>query len=81
MSIYEYDEEKTMRMLREEAYEDGVQDGIQTGVQTGIQATIKAYLEFNASPELILQKLVSEFQISPEKAQTYLNDYLFPKTP
>ena len=80
MSIYEYDEEKTMRMLREEAYEDGVQDGIQAGIKAGIQSTIKAYLEFNTSPELILQKLISEFQISPEKAQTYLNDYLFPKT-
>ena len=37
MSIYEYDEEKTMRMLREEAYEDGQQAGFQDGLQNGLQ--------------------------------------------
>lgn len=61
MSIYEYDEEKTMRMLREEAYEDGqqagFQDGLQNGLQQGrIQATINTCLDFNAYPEVIIQK-------------------------
>ena len=68
MSIYEYDEEKTMRMLREEAFEDGQQNGI--------RATIKAYLHFNASPDFILQNLISEFHLSENEAQSYLEQYL-----
>ena len=80
MSIYEYDEEKTMRMLREEAFEDGFEDGFENGqlngIQTGIQATIKAYLSFNASPDFILQNLISEFHLSEDKARSYLEQYL-----
>ncbi len=31
MSIYEYDEEKTLRMFREEGYEDGERNGKNPG--------------------------------------------------
>lgn len=84
MSIYEYDEEKTMRMLREEAYEDGqqagFQDGLQNGLQQGrIQATINTCLDFNASHEVIIQKLMERFHFSKDNAQNYLNDYLSTK--
>ena len=50
MSIYEYDEEKTLRMFREEGYEDGERNG-------KIQATIEMCLEFNLSSDEILQRL------------------------
>ena len=84
MSIYEYDEEKTMRMLREEAYEDGQQAGFQNGLQNGlqqgrIQATINTCLDFNASHEVIIQKLMERFQLSKDSARNYLNDYLSTK--
>ena len=80
MSIYEYDEEKTMRMLREEAYEDGQQAGFQNGLQQGrIQATINTCLDFNASHEVIIQKLMERFQLSKDSARNYLNDYLSTK--
>lgn len=46
MSIYEYDEEKTLRMFREEGYEDGERNG-------KIQATIEMCLEFNLSSDAI----------------------------
>ena len=82
MSIYEYDEEKTMRMFREEGFEDGFENGFEKGTQTGaIQATIKVCLEFNVSPDLILQKLISEFHISKDTAQDYLKTYLPPNNP
>ena len=68
MSIYEYDEEKTMRMLREEAYEEAIEIGIRT--------TIETCMEFNAPSALIIQKLISQFHLSEEKAQAYLNEYL-----
>ena len=66
MSIYEYDEEKTLRMFREEGYEDGERNG-------KIQATIEMCLEFNLSSDAIVQKLMTKFQFSENQAQEYLN--------
>ena len=68
MSIYEYDEAKTMRMFREEALEDGIQIG-------AIQTTIKLCLEFNIPSKDILQRLMTQFQLSPKEAQEYLDNY------
>lgn len=69
MSIYEYDEEKTLRMFREEGYEDGERNG-------KIQATIEMYLEFNLSSDAIVQKLMTKFQFSENQAQEYLDNYI-----
>ena len=65
MSIYEYDEEKTLRMFREEGYEDGERNG-------KIQATIEMCLEFNLSSDAIVQKLMTKFQFSENQAQDCL---------
>ena len=69
MSIYEYDEEKTLRMFREEGYEDGERNG-------KIQATIEMCLEFNLSSDAIVQKLMTKFQFSESQAQEYLDNYI-----
>ena len=69
MSIYEYDEEKTLRMVREEGYEDGERNG-------KIQATIEMCLEFNLSSDAIVQKLMTKFQFSENQAQEYLDNYI-----
>lgn len=69
MSIYEYDEEKTLRMFREEGYEDGERNG-------KIQATIEMCLEFNLSSDAIVQKLMTKFQFSKNQAQEYLDNYI-----
>ena len=68
MSIYEYDEEKTMRMLREEAFEDGLLEGI--------QATISTCIDFKLPFDTIIQKLTSSFHLSEDTAKAYLNEYL-----
>ena len=36
MSIYEYDEEKHLRMEREQSYADGLEQGIERGIEQGI---------------------------------------------
>ena len=41
VSIYEYDEEKVMRMMREEAREDGWEEGLQLGMERGIEQKLK----------------------------------------
>ena len=69
MSIYEYYEEKTLRMFREEGYEDGERNG-------KIQATIEMCLEFNLSSDAIVQKLMTKFQFSENQAQEYLDNYI-----
>lgn len=69
MSIYEYDEDKTLRMFREEGYEDGERNG-------KIQATIEMCLEFNLSSDAIVQKLMTKFQFSENQAQEYLDNYI-----
>ena len=69
MSIYEYDEEKTLRRFREEGYEDGERNG-------KIQATIEMCLEFNLSSDAIVQKLMTKFQFSENQAQEYLDNYI-----
>ena len=69
MSIYEYDEEKTLRRFREEGYEDGERNGT-------IQATIEMCLAFNLSSDAIVQKLMTKFQFSENQAQEYLDNYI-----
>ena len=64
MSIYEYDEAKTMRMFRDEGYEEGK-----------IQTTIEMCLEFNLSSDEILQRLMTKFQLSENEALEYLDKY------
>ena len=65
MIIYEYDEAKTMRMFRDEGYEEGQ-----------IQTTIEMCLEFNLSSDAIVQKLMTKFQFSENQAQEYLDNYI-----
>ena len=64
MSIYEYDEAKTMRMFRDEGYEEGK-----------IQTTIEMCFEFNIPSDDILQRLMTKFQLSENQAREYLDKY------
>lgn len=67
VSIYEYDEERTMRMMREEAFEDGMTAGIHT--------LIEILLEEGFPQERILEKLEKKFQLSHETAMNYLDSF------
>ena len=72
MSIYEYDEEGHMEVLKEEQYRRGVADGIEKGVQQGIEKGIKegqqkervraitSMLELGIDKEKILTKYSKE---------------------
>ena len=63
MCLYEYDEEKTMRMFRKETLEDG------------IHAVIKTCRKFNIPSDDIIQSLIANFQISENEAKEYLDKY------
>ncbi len=40
MNIFEYDQEKHIRMEKKESYEEGVQDGEERGIQIGEQSLL-----------------------------------------
>lgn len=40
MSIFEYDEEKELKLIRELEYQEGVRQGIEQGIGQGIQQSI-----------------------------------------
>lgn len=47
MSIFEYDEEKELALLREAEREGGVKLGMQQGIQQGIQVLITSFKELD----------------------------------
>ncbi len=63
MSIFEYDEEKHMRTVRSEGFEDGLEQGIERGIERGIEQgeqnsryrIICNMLRKSLTPELISQ--------------------------
>ncbi len=55
MSIFEYDEEKHMRTVRSEGFEDGLEQGITQGAQEEQKFIICNMLRQNLTPELISQ--------------------------
>ncbi len=75
MSIFEYDEEKVIAMIRQEEHQDGVRLGLQQGLETGIQALIQDNLEEGVAPERIRLKLQKRFRLSEEEAEDYLEKY------
>ncbi len=68
VSIYEYDEEGHMEILKEEQYQRGVADGIQQGIEKGVEQereraivrAITSMLEFGIDKEKILTKYSKE---------------------
>lgn len=83
MSIFEYDEEKVIAMIRQEEHQDGVQQGLQEGLQqglqqgleTGIQVLIQDNMEEGVTAERILLKLQKRFRLSEEEAADYFEKY------
>ncbi len=60
MSIYEYDEEKVIAMIRQEEYQEGLQEGI--------KALILDNLEEGIPEDRIILKLQKRFQMTEEQA-------------
>jgi len=72
VSIFEYDEEKHMKFVREEGREEGRTEGM----LAGIKVLITDNLEEGISPERIVEKLVRHYSLSEEAAKRYLEEYI-----
>ena len=57
MSIYEYDQEKHIRMERKDAWEDGVKEGIKKGRDAQLSELIKKKLARGKSISRIAEEL------------------------
>lgn len=57
MSIYEYDQEKHIRMERKDAWEDGVKEGIKKGRDAQLSELIKKKLTRGKSVSRIAEEL------------------------
>lgn len=63
VSIYEYDEEKVMRMMREEAREDGWEEGLQQGIEQKLKELIGKKLAKGNTPEEIADILEEPLEL------------------
>ena len=57
MSIYEYDEEKHIRMEREDAKAEGFAEGVANGRNAHLEEQVKKKLAKNKTPEQIAEEL------------------------
>lgn len=65
MSIFEYDEERELKLIREDEREIGREEGL----EKGLEALIRCNLEDNISEERILQNLQKYFFLNLEEAK------------
>ena len=63
MSIFEYDEEKHMRMEREESRENGIAIGI-----------VKTAQKYHAEKEQIINQISDELNVSHQEAETIYSE-------
>lgn len=75
MSIFEFDEEREMKLIREDERELGREEGISIGreqglaegIQTSINLLVKYDLEHNIAEETIIQRIVETFGLEHDK--------------
>ena len=80
MSIFEYDEEKELNMIRQDeremGREDGLKEGLEQGLQTGAQLLIKYDLEQHIAREVIIQKVHDIFGFQQETVEIMMKELL-----
>ena len=60
MSIFEYDEEKHKKFLRQEGFEDGMTQGMERGLNSWKESILELLEELGNTPEHIKVKILSE---------------------
>lgn len=65
--------------LSEAIEERGIKKGIEIGIEKGIRIFIQDNLNEGKSKEIIIKKLTTLCELSPEEAETYYNQYKVPQ--
>lgn len=76
VSIFEYDEERELALLRKEEREEGRKEGRKEGREEGLKQGIEAFildnLEAGTSEKCILEKLMKRFAMTEDAAKECL---------
>ena len=79
MSIYEFDEEREMELIRQDEREIGREQGEQTGLERGRaegeQAVISLCKDFGCSYEDAVRKLMEKCSLTEEEAVARMDKY------
>ena len=76
MSIYEFDEEREMEMIRQDERAEGLERGRAEGEQLGReQAVLSLCCKFGCSREESIQRLMEECSLTREEAEARMEKY------
>ena len=80
MSIYEFDEEREMELIRQDERAEGEQAGLERGRAEGEQlgrekAVLSLCRKFGCSREESLQRLMEECNLTHEEAEKRMEEY------
>ena len=75
VSIYEYDEEGHLEIVKEEGRQLGIAEGRQLELTKGINAFIKLCKDMNLSDDDTVTKLIEDYQLSKDEAVNALKNY------
>ena len=76
MSIYEFDEEREMEMIRQDERAEGLERGRAEGEQLGReQAVLSLCRKFGCSREESIQRLMEECSLTREEAEARMEKY------
>lgn len=73
VSIFEYNEERALKYIREEEFERGMDLGRQQGIEQGICETVKILRKFGHGDGEIEKTIMEQYKIPAEKAEEYLH--------
>lgn len=83
VSIFEYNEEETLKAIKADEYELGMQDGIKQGISQGIQQGIQQSIglmiescaELGVAKQDTLEKIMVKFSLKEDEANKYMEEY------
>ena len=79
MSIFEYDEEKEMKLIRRDEREIGREQGLREGMEKGINQSIKCFILVNLEEQIPEERIVEHLQkifgVSPEEGRQLISSY------
>ena len=83
MSIYEYDEEGHLEIVKEEGRQLGIAEGEKLGIikgeekerSNGIKMFIKLCRDMNLSDDDTIDKLIEDYQLSRDEASEAVKNY------
>ena len=79
VSIYEYDEEGHLEIVKEEGRQLGIAEGKQLGLTEGLNKGINAFIklckDMHLSDDDTINKLIEDYQLSKDEAVKAVENY------